>query len=544
MSSRSVGVAVGAELERIDAPRRAAAAQELGDLRVRRLRAAARDDRVEAAHGRQRRGLARSGDAEVARQADRQARAGADQRQVADRLAEAKQVVVVDRVGDRDRDAFAAQRGEARADRRRRTRRWRDDRRGRRAAPRVRPARVGASCACSTRTRLASVIGVSGWSRMPLSGEQHVADEEVALEDRAAVVRERRRGDREVAAELVHQRLEHRADVAARRRVEGRADLEVDLRRAAALQPAARRQRLPHRDLGRRGARLERDDDGIGVDRRRVVGNADRLHDAHAGADEVVGEVGRAGEVVGDAAEPDRHRHRFGAGQLDAGEDLDHRGVVFLGEAGRRRLHEHLVRRARERQRKLGRARGVEDEAEVLDEDVDRRERRVVAGEHVRHAVLEHPAVAGAVRDDLVERRRVDAFAQAERHRLGGGGDVHAGEELVDDLHLAAVAGAVAEPVDLGGHRVQERLGHRPRRVAGRAHHRHLARRRLGGAARDRRIDVEQAHRLEAALERDRDVRVDGRAHHEDAARPHRRGGAAVLRRRRRRTARPRSAPR
>ena len=49
----------------------------------------------------------------------------------------------------------------------------------------------------------------------------------------------------------------------------------------------------------------------------------------------------------------------------------------------------------------------------------------------------------------------VDAFAQAQRHRLGGGGDVHAGEQLVDDLHLAAGAGAVAQPVDLAGHRLE-----------------------------------------------------------------------------------------
>jgi hypothetical protein len=46
----------------------------------------------------------------------------------------------------------------------------------------------------------------------------------------------------------------------------------------------------------------------------------------------------------------------------------------------------------------------------------------------------------------------VHAFAQAQRHRFRGGGDVHAGQQLVDDLHLAAVAGLVAQAVDLGGH--------------------------------------------------------------------------------------------
>jgi uncharacterized protein (DUF934 family) len=61
------------------------------------------------------------------------------------------------------------------------------------------------------------------------------------------------------------------------------------------------------------------------------------------------------------------------------------------------------------------------------------------------HAVLEHPAVAGAVGDDLVQRGRVHAFAQAQRHRFGGHGNVHAGQQLVDDLDLAARAGAVAQ---------------------------------------------------------------------------------------------------
>src|ERR1019366_8788088 len=57
-------------------------------------------------------------------------------------------------------------------------------------------------------------------------------------------------------------------------------------------------------------------------------------------------------------------------GQRDAGEDLDHRRIVLAREAGRRGLHEHLVRGGRQRQRKLAGARGIEHQAEVLDEDV------------------------------------------------------------------------------------------------------------------------------------------------------------------------------
>ena len=47
-------------------------------------------------------------------------------------------------------------------------------------------------CAASTRTRFASVIGVSGWSRMPRVRQQHVADEQVAEVDGALVARDRR----------------------------------------------------------------------------------------------------------------------------------------------------------------------------------------------------------------------------------------------------------------------------------------------------------------------------------------------------------------
>jgi hypothetical protein len=71
-------------------------------------------------------------------------------------------------------------------------------------------------------------------------------------------------------------------------------------------------------------------------------------------------------------------------------------------------------------------------------------------------------------------RRGIHAFAQAQGHGLGGGGDVHAGQQLVDDLDLAARARLVAQAVDLAGHASSTRLRrHRPRR--GRGHHGHLA---------------------------------------------------------------------
>ncbi|MDT4825143.1 hypothetical protein FQZ97_584170 [compost metagenome] len=99
---------------------------------------------------------------------------------------------------------------------------------------------------------------------------------------------------------------------------------------------------------------------------------------------------------------------------------------------------------------------------------------------------------------------------------------MHAGQQLVDDLHLAARAGRIAQAVDLGGHRVEHRAGLFIRRGGAGGHHRHLAARGLGGAAGDRRVEVQDALLRKARLERHRPVRVDGGAHHEQAAGLHR----------------------
>jgi hypothetical protein len=141
---------------------------------------------------------------------------------------------------------------------------------------------------------------------MPAVAEQHIADEEVALEHRARVFREGRADDGEAlagAVQRVQQRLGHGADVALRRAVEGGAVLEVDLLRALRLQPAQGVERLGHRVGRRDGARFQRHDDRIGFGIQGAVGNTDGLHHAHAGAHQVVGQIGGAGEVVGNAAE-------------------------------------------------------------------------------------------------------------------------------------------------------------------------------------------------------------------------------------------------
>ena len=250
-------------------------------------------------------------------------------------------------------------------------------------------------------------------------------------------------------------------------RVEGRAVLEVDLLRALRAQPAQRGERLRDR-LGRRdGARLERDDDRVDVGRERRRPGTPMVCTMRMPARTRL--LARSvAPVKSSAMQPSTDgscASPSASGSSMPGKILITALSSSLAKPAVEACMNIWCAVRRERQRKLAGARRVEHQAEVLDEDVDRRQRRVVAGQHVRHAVLEHPAVAGAVRDDLVQRRGVDAFAQAQRHRLGGGGDVHAGQQLVDDLHLAAGAGAVAEPVDLGrpSRRARRRPWRRPR---------------------------------------------------------------------------------
>ncbi|KAG1481035.1 hypothetical protein G6F54_013766 [Rhizopus delemar] len=136
----------------------------------------------------------------------------------------------------------------------------------------------------------------------------------------------------------------------------------------------------------------------------------------------------------------------------------------------------------------------------------------------MRHAVLEHPAVARAVRDDLVQGVRVHAFAQAQRHRLGGGRDVHASQQLVGDLDLAARTGAVAQAIDLAGHRFQHRAAGLVGGGATGGHHRHLAGSGLGRATGDGRVQVQHALLGQPRFLRDGPAGINGRAHHEHGA--------------------------
>ena len=98
--------------------------------------------------------------------------------------------------------------------------------------------------------------------------QQRAADEQMALVDAARIGRKRRTGEREAAAECGDQRIGDGTDVAGVGAVEGGAVLEEELPAAGRAQPGKCREafidRLPHR----RGARLQRDDNRIGIGHR------------------------------------------------------------------------------------------------------------------------------------------------------------------------------------------------------------------------------------------------------------------------------------
>ena len=85
--------------------------------------------------------------------------------------------------------------------------------------------------------------------------------------------------------------------------VEGGTVFEINLLNPLCFEPRVGLQRLRNGFFRRNGARLERDHNRVGIDGLCVGRHPNRLHGAHAGADQVVGQVGGAGEVVGNATE-------------------------------------------------------------------------------------------------------------------------------------------------------------------------------------------------------------------------------------------------
>src|SRR5258708_30706758 len=80
---------------------------------------------------------------------------------------------------------------------------------------------------------------------------------------------------------------------------------------------------------------------------------------------------------------------------------------------------------------------------------------RGVAVEHMRHAVLEHPGIAGGRRDHFIDLPDIEALPGGKGDRFRGGGDMHAGEQLVDHLERGALTCGIAEFVEFCRHRIQ-----------------------------------------------------------------------------------------
>ena len=77
--------------------------------------------------------------------------------------------------------------------------------------------------------------------------QQRGADEQMALEDAAAIGREGRAGEGEAAIQTVQQRVRHRPDIALIGGIEGRAVFEEELPAPRAAQPFQRGQAVPYR---------------------------------------------------------------------------------------------------------------------------------------------------------------------------------------------------------------------------------------------------------------------------------------------------------
>ena len=120
-----------------------------------------------------------------------------------------------------------------------------------------------------------------------------VANEQMAIEDRPAIDGQRRAERHPVGAQLLLQRLRHRADIAVRCRVECGAIFEEEPPRRSLAQCRQHLQRLRHRVLLWDGAGFQRHDHRVGgLNRPQTAFHQHRRH------------IRRTGKVVGYAAEP------------------------------------------------------------------------------------------------------------------------------------------------------------------------------------------------------------------------------------------------
>src|ERR1700730_901995 len=113
--------------------------------------------------------------------------------------------------------------------------------------------------------------------------QELIVHKEMAPIDRAAVVRKSRAGDRKKGAEFPQKSFDHRTDISARCRVEGRTIFKIELLAANGLQPVNRLRAFADGLFNRTGACLQRDDDGVDFWQQiKRFREADRLHSPEA----------------------------------------------------------------------------------------------------------------------------------------------------------------------------------------------------------------------------------------------------------------------
>ena len=119
----------------------------------------------------------------------------------------------------------------------------------------------------------------------------------------------------------------------------------------------------------------------------------------------------------------------------------------------------------------------------------------------MRDAVLEHPGIAGAIGDHLINLVGIGTGANGQRHGFAGSGDMHASQQLIDHLDHRTGANFITQTINLAGNRVEHvfTLGVGSWRPGG--HHGHFAGHGLGGTAGNRAVDHQETHIIETLAE-------------------------------------------
>ena len=148
--------------------------------------------------------------------------------------------------------------------------------------------------------------------------------------------------------------------------------------------------------------------------------------------------------------------------------------------------------------------------------------------DHPLAAVVEHERRGRAVAHHLPARPRVEAHRLREGERLGGDGDVHATEQLVDELDLLPVARLRSDDRGGAGHRVEQGPDASPGSSAPADHDQQIAVGRPRDAARDRRVDEVDPLGREPVRPALDGIGPDRRHHEHDRARRERRARRLV----------------